>query len=462
LLGKPFVGMLAKLGQAAIGMFPKFSQATIGMLAQRCYAVVHTHELLFYPSKLSTMRIHNCLKLSQSFRIVHMPSRKDVSTVRQGATGHIDLRQPFRRKVPFASLLNFSVVIFAAVLLAGEALAASYVKPDDANLQYTGRIDFANPAGPLLSWPGTSVEGSFTGSSLALKLDDQFGKNYFNVFIDGDLARPVVVKAGQGSRTYAVAGGLAAGPHRFLVTKRTEGEEGATVFQGLELADDAKLLPPPPRKQRHIEFFGDSITSGMGNEAPDNGPDHLLNEKNNFLSYASITARNLDAEAHVISQSGIGIMISWFPFTMPDFYDQLNAVGNNDSKWDFSRWTPDVVVINLMQNDSWLIDREKRLLPVPDDSQRVQAYKQFVQKIRAIYPRAYIVCALGSMDATRPNSKWPGYVRTAVTEIQREQNDSRIDTVFFDFTGFQGHPRVRQHQANAARLTDFIRQKLDW
>jgi hypothetical protein len=66
------------------------------------------------------------------------------------------------------------------------------------------------------------------------------------------------------------------------------------------------------------------------------------------------------------------------------------------------------------------------------------------------------------MDATRPNSKWPGYVRTAVTEIQREQNDSRIDTVFFDFTGFQGHPRVRQHQANAARLTDFIRQKLDW
>jgi hypothetical protein len=314
----------------------------------------------------------------------------------------------------------------------------------------------------VLSWPGSSIEGNFTGGSLSLKLDDQQGKNYFNVFIDGDLAHPTVVHAAQGSGTYAVAAGLTPGAHRFLVTKRTEGEEGATTFQGLELADGGKLLPPPPRHQRHIEFFGDSITSGMGNEAPDNGPDNLASEKNNFMSYASITARNLDAEVHVTSQSGIGIMISWFPFTMPDFYDQLNAVGNNDSKWDFSSWTPDVVVINLMQNDKWLIENEKRLQPMPDDAQRVQAYKRFVQRIRALYPKAYIVCALGSMDATATDSRWPGYVRSAVEQIQREQDDRRIDTVFFDFTGFRGHPRVAQHQANAARLTAFIKQKMGW
>jgi hypothetical protein len=349
----------------------------------------------------------------------------------------------------------------AALLLAGQALAGVAVTPDNAQLQYTGRIDFADRARPMLSWPGTSIEGNFTGSSLAVKLDDQHGKNFFNVFIDGDYSKPVVIEAKQGSVTYPVADGLAQGQHGFLITKRTEGEEGRTFFQGLELADDGNLLPPPPRKQRHIEFFGDSITTGMGNESPDNGPDQLLKDKNNFLSYSSITARALDAEAHITSQSGIGVLISWFPFTMLDFYDQLSAVGNNNSKWDFKSWTPDVVVINLFQNDRWLIDHEKRLSPVPTDAERIEAYRGFVQRIRLLYPHAYIICALGSMDAAREGSKWPGYVRAAVDEIQQD-GDQRIDTIVFPWNGYNGHPRVKQHQANAAQLTAFIRQKMGW
>jgi hypothetical protein len=50
------------------------------------------------------------------------------------------------------------------------------------------------------------------------------------------------------------------------------------------------------------------------------------------MAYDAITARNLNAELHVISQSGIGIMVSWFPFIMPQFYGQLSAVGKNDSQ----------------------------------------------------------------------------------------------------------------------------------
>lgn len=359
-------------------------------------------------------------------------------------------------------ILKIKLLVISVMLWTGQALAATVIQPENTQLQYTGRVDFANRAAPVLSWPGSSIEGNFTGASLALKLDDQRGRNFFNVFIDGDLARPVIVQAAKGGKTYPVATGLAPGAHRFLITKRTEGEEGATTFLGLELADDGELLPPPPRKRRHIEFFGDSITSGMGNEAADGKPDDLPKEKNNFMSYASITARNLDAEAHIISQSGIGVMISWFSFTMPEFYGQLDAVGKNDSKWDFSRWTPDVVVINLLQNDSWLIDDHKRLQPIPDDAQRVLAYKQFVQKIRAQYPKAYIVCALGSMNAVQPGSKWPDYVRGAVAQIREEQNDQRIDTLMFEFTGYTAHPRVRHHEANAARLTEFIQQKLGW
>jgi hypothetical protein len=342
------------------------------------------------------------------------------------------------------------------------AIANTLISPVDKNLQYTGRIDFSEATAPQLSWPGTSITGNFTGAYLAVTLDDQYGKNFFNVFIDHNYAKPIIIQAEKGLKTYVVAANLAPGKHNFLLTKRTEGEEGATTFKGVELADDQQVLAPPARPARKIEFFGDSITSGMGNESPDDGPDHLLKDKNNFMAYDAITARNLNAELHVTSQSGIGIMISWFPFVMPQFYDQLSAVGDNDSHWDFSQWTPDVVVINLYQNDSWLIDRDHKLNPVPSDAQRVQAYRDFVMTIRGKYPKAYIICALGSMDATKAGSKWPGYIEAAVASIKQENPSEKIDTLFFEFTGYGAHPRVKHHQANAAKLTAFIKQKMGW
>jgi len=355
--------------------------------------------------------------------------------------------------------LSCIAILFALAL---PAYAVTSISGGDKNLQYTGRIDFTVPNAPQISWPGTSIAGNFTGQHFAITLDDQLGKNYFNVFIDNDLSHPTIIQAVQGEKTYVIADNLASGKHSFLVTKRTEGEEGATTVKSIELADGGKLLAPPARLKRKIEFFGDSITSGAGNESPDDGPDHLLKDKNNFMTYDAITARNLNAELHVTSQSGIGIMISWFPFIMPQFYDQLSAVGNNDTQWDFTSWTPDVVVINLFQNDSWLTDREHRLNPNPTDEQRIQAYIDFVKTIRGKYPKAYIVCALGSMDATKEGSKWPGYITTAVARMKQENPKEKMDTLFFEFTGYGAHPRVKQHQANAEKLTAFIKQKMHW
>ncbi len=66
-------------------------------------------------------------------------------------------------------------------------------------------------------------------------------------------------------------------------------------------------------------------------------------------------ARHYDAEYHCTCKSGIGITISWFPVIMPEIYDLLNPE-DPQSIWDFSLYQPDVVVINLMQNDSWLVN----------------------------------------------------------------------------------------------------------
>ena len=358
--------------------------------------------------------------------------------------------------------LTTFITSLAVLLCVQSARADVKILPYDPQLQYTGRIDFSDRTAPQVSWANTSITANFTGSSLGFILDDQQGKNSFNVFIDGDLEHPVILHCEKGARNYPVTDKLSPGKHRFLLTKRTEGGDGATTIKGVLLSDEAGLLPPPPRPPHKMEIFGDSITSGMGNEAADTAPDNNPREKNCFLAYGSITARDLNCELHVISQSGIGIMISWFDFIMPQFYDQLSAVGNNDTRWDFSQWTPDVVLINLFQNDCWLVDREKRLKPMPTDEQRIQAYVDFVHSIRSKYPKAYFICALGSMDATKTGSKWPGYVSAAVEKIRQEDPQAKIDTLFFEFTGYGAHPRVAQHRANAAKLTALIREKMGW
>ncbi len=357
--------------------------------------------------------------------------------------------------------INGLLIGLGMALMAAPLWAATKVPADSPAFLYTGRIDFSDKKAPEISWTGTSIKANFTGTSLSLILDDQQGKNYFDIIIDGQDRYPYVLEAKQGEQTYDITRALKPGKHSLEIYKRTEGEEGATRFKGLLLDDDAKLLPPPARPKHRMEIYGDSITTGMGNEGADNGADHLFSEKNNYLAYGSIAARKLNAELHTISQSGIGIMISWFPFIMPEFYDQLSAVGNNDSQWDFSQWTPELVLINLFQNDSWLIDRDKRLQPIPTDEQRVQAYVDFVRSIRAKYPKAQIVCALGSMDATA-NEKWPNYIRAAVEKMKTQYHDDKLDTLFFEFTGYGQHPRVAQHMANAEKLTAFVKKKMGW
>jgi len=352
-----------------------------------------------------------------------------------------------------------------------QTIDSSFIPADNADIQYTGRINFKNRNAPIIYWPGTSIIANFEGTSIKVKLNDKNGENYFNVFIDNDTENPIIIACKKGLNIYDVASGLKKGIHKIEVFKRTETWEGPTIFYGFILDGGKSLKPPPQKSGLRIEFYGNSITSGMGNEDFVGNDNQNSAKKNNYLAYGAITARKLNAQYHCISKSGIGIMISWFNQVMPEFYNRLDPDADDEetnSQWNFKSWIPDIVVINLFQNDSWLVEMPeheqfKKRFPegtAPKPNEIEEAYISFVRTIRAKYPRAHIICALGNMDATKVGKAWPGYIRNAVDKIRVIDKDNRIYTCFFPFKNTPAHPTVRENEVMATQLTMFIKKEI--
>ena len=94
----------------------------------------------------------------------------------------------------------------------------------------------------------------------------------------------------------------------------------------------------------------------------------------------------------------------------------------------------------------------------PDEKSIIISYKNFVTTIRNKYPNANIICALGSMDATREGSPWPGYIMKAIGQL----NDPKIYTHFFKFKNTDGHPKIAEQKAMANSLIEFIENNIKW
>ena len=327
------------------------------------------------------------------------------------------------------------------------------VLPDNPSLQYSGRIDYANPKQPVFYWAGTAVRTQFSGTSLGVYLSDEKGDSFYNVFIDG---KQYLIKCAKGDSLYKVATNLDKHTHTLEIIRRTDPSSSFNRFKGLAIDKGASISKPSPAPALKFEIYGNSITTGHGilDDSRQNNND--LSTWDNYNAYGAVTARNLNAEYRCISKSGIGFIISWFPMIMPEMYDRLNPY-DPDSKWDFSKWTPDIVVINLGQNDYWLL---KKLNPVPGETEIIQRYADFVSLIRAKYPKAAVFCVLGNMDATQTGSPWPGYIKKAVQKLNDEKNDKNVYSLMFPYKNTPSHPTVSEHKAMADSLTAFIKQTL--
>ncbi|MDD4969689.1 MAG: GDSL-type esterase/lipase family protein [Paludibacter sp.] len=360
------------------------------------------------------------------------------------------------RKNKFISLFLFLSIAFS--------YGSIFVPFNNQNLTYMGRVEKVENQYAKIYWPGTSVTLNFQGTELKAVLKNGKETTYFYAIVDGNDQEALKIKADTIQSSIVLATGLKNANHTVQLFKLSN-NTSFTYFYGFELGDGSTVLAANPLPQRKIEFYGNSITAGHGVDVlpghDDSGSPEYFN---NYWTYAARTARHFNAQYSCISRSGIGVMVSWFPIIMPEMYDRLNPE-DPASKWDFAAYTPDVVVINLFQNDMWLTAspnhpqfKARFGITPPDVPTIIQSYQNFVKSIRSKYPDASIICVLGSMNATQKGSPWPGYIETAVKGL----SDSKILTHFFPYKDTPGHPKAAEQKVMADDLIDFIDKNITW
>ncbi|MBX3203182.1 MAG: endo-1,4-beta-glucanase [Labilithrix sp.] len=348
------------------------------------------------------------------------------------------------------------VVSTAAAADKAEKPARTDAAAETAAPRFVGRW-VPDGDGMRCSWSGSYVVGRFKGTAIAARIKDE-GFNLFQVVIDGEPKKVLRTDKAKGEHVYPLADGLSDAVHEVALHRRTEAKVGEAVVYGFE-PKGGHLLPPPPAPERRIETVGDSITTGFGNEGPSATCGYVNGEQNEYATYGAIAARNLGADHTTIAWSGKTI------HEMTEYFDKSLPQRPDGPRWDHSRYQPDVVVLNLGTNNFANVD--------PGEARFVKVYLELVRTVRGAYPKAFIVCALGSMlsnvypEGRNSLTQARKYMKVAVAKL-KEAGETNLDFLEFpeqnhaDGLGCGFHPSLKTHKLMGERLTAFIKDRTGW
>ncbi len=336
----------------------------------------------------------------------------------------------------------------------------TFIAPTAEELRYTGRIGWAGD--PFFIFPCSSVALRCTGSTLKVALTNHhsYFENRLGVIVNGEQS---AVLLEEGEQIIDLSGKLTAEENEVLLFKRQDCCHAYTI-QGFILAEDAALLPLPARPARRIEVYGDSVSAGEVSEAEfacgQSDPEgHNGLYSNSYLSYAWQAARLLNAELHDIATGGMALLDKTSYFFGPDYiglesaWDKVNYYPpfGPAIPWDFTRWTPHVVVLAIGQNDHNPVN----IMAEDYDSEASRRwraeYGRFLRQLREKYPRAHIVCTTTILGHD------PAWDR-AIDEAVRAAGDERIHHFLYtkNGCGTPGHIRGSEAAVMAQELAGFI------
>ena len=233
-----------------------------------------------------------------------------------------------------------------------------------------------------------------------------------------------------------------------------------TTLQRVILSEGGVILPWSSVPERRIEFIGNSITCGFGAESSDPNEPYTPETENAYKSYASIIARYFEADYTLIAHSGQGVVRNYGDTASISGYTQRHRFlqqfdTQQEPAWDFSTWSPHVVIINLGTNDYSPGNQ-------PTEEAFVSGYRELLASIRKAYGNIPVLCLSSPMaGAVQRNG-----VERAATTFDAGKNLYFLPLYATILNGATdigcGHPNYSGQKKIAAALIPYISSILGW
>eukprot|EP01102_Stenamoeba_stenopodia_P000327 TRINITY_DN10302_c0_g1_i1.p1 TRINITY_DN10302_c0_g1~~TRINITY_DN10302_c0_g1_i1.p1 ORF type:complete len:398 (-),score=82.37 TRINITY_DN10302_c0_g1_i1:70-1212(-) len=312
-----------------------------------------------------------------------------------------------------ASLVVLSALVFLLGINAVDATRTLLVPANDSSISYEGRFYTMNDDGSQVQfdWSGVGISITFDAGVDQVEVVLMDNGNYYDVYIDGEMQNNTVVTTANATAiTYNVTSGLDnTQPHVVAIRKRTEAAFGIVTFYGFILSSNSDDVQPktlPSRSKsgdsssnpRVIEFLGDSLTCAYGNLgiAPCSFTPATEDANRGFVTLA---AQLLQVDSyHIECWSGKGVVRNYgynettSPDPFPIYFNR--TLGNDPSLiWNFTSYTPSVVVVTLGGNDY-------STQPAPSFQQFYDGYSALLDNIFRVYNPSvleHVFCVCGPL-----------------------------------------------------------------
>ena len=364
-------------------------------------------------------------------------------------------------------------VLFSSLVIFFLSVASTHEKvikeSKQTNIVCKGRYEKLVNGNVKLISSAASVTFSFTGNecSVNLKNEDTYDHhNFVSLVLDGKYIGRLEIEKGD-SKAYPIKVSQNKKIHNLSIYKATEAKNGTVLFSG----SSAKMIPlkKVKKKKVKIEFIGNSITCGYGNDTSEipckSG--EWYDQHNAYWAYGPILSRTLDVEFLLSAVSGIGIYRNWNDENkeapiMPEVYENLylNQDASKPYLFDFH---PDIVSICLGTNDLSQGDGNKQRLPF-DKNKFIENYVAFIKTIYTHNPKAQVVLLTSPMINDARNEIFITCLKEIIASFQSDALHKKI--AFFEYepmqpNGCDYHPDIEDHKVMAKQLEPFFKKLIN-